>query len=43
VISTEQLGEKQLVRHRLQEMGLDQIADWVQGLPEDVKKSGIQA
>jgi hypothetical protein len=35
VIATEQLCEKELVRHRLQEMGLDQIADWVQGLPED--------
>jgi hypothetical protein len=35
VIAAEQLCEKERVQHKLQEMGLDQIADWVHALPED--------
>ncbi|MCR8636016.1 MULTISPECIES: hypothetical protein [Paenibacillus] len=35
MLATEELCEKELVMHKLQDMGLDQISNWINELPED--------
>ena len=39
VVVTEELCEKELVMHKLHDMGLDQIANWIHALPEDKWKT----